>query len=127
CRWTIQAIAASHGAQQIATISTTIASMLARTDLHAEEARELRGRAGGERGSPPLLLGRLAGHDRRADEAAADPRQRLGRQARHVPRRERKRRPLVVAACRERGEDLAPEPARADAVAGVAGAVVDTR
>src|SRR5205085_11550714 len=127
CRWTSHAIAASHGAQQIAINSTTTCSMLARADLHAKEARELRGRTGRKRRLPPLLLGRLAGHDRRADEAATDPRQRLGRQARYAAGGERRARPLVVAAGRERGEDLPAEPARAGAVAGVAGAVVDTR
>src|SRR5919199_2432411 len=106
-------------------IVTRMPTSLASADLHPEQARKLRGRACRKRRLPPLLLRRLAGHDRRADEAAADPRQRLGRQARDAPGRERKRRPLVVAAARERGEDLAAEPARADAVAGIAGAEVD--
>src|SRR5205823_1090009 len=64
-------------------------------------------------------------HDRRAHEPSADPAQRLGRQRRHVPRREREPYPLVVGGERERREDLPAEPARPDAVARIAGAVVD--
>ena len=62
----------------------------------------------------------------RADDAAADAPQRLGAR-RHAARDEREARPLVVGTECERREHLAAEPARPDAVARVAGAVVDPR
>src|SRR5207248_6948646 len=94
-------------------------------DLNAQEAREPSHRLRRKRRPSPFLLRRLAGHDRGADEAAAEPRQRLRRETRDAPGRERERRPLVVAAGRERREDLAAEPARPDAMARIAGAEVD--
>src|SRR5437764_8322322 len=99
--------------------------MLAGPDLHAEQAGQRSGGAGGERPAPPLLLRGLAGHDRRADEPAAQALQRLGRERLDAPRRKGKPCPLVVEPRDERREDLAPDPARPHAVAGVAGAVVD--
>src|SRR5437764_617453 len=100
--------------------------MLAGPDLHAEQAGQRSDGAGGERPAPPLLLRGLAGHDRRADEPAAQALQRLGREQLDAPRRKREPCPLVVEPRDERREDLASDPARPDAVAGVASAVVET-
>src|ERR1700704_1343082 len=41
-------------------------------ELHADDSRQRGTGASGERRAPPLLLGRLARHDRRADEPTAD-------------------------------------------------------
>ena len=78
--------------------------------------------AGGRSRQPLPWRGSRAG-DRRAAEVA----HRLGREPRRLPAGEREPRPLVVCAEDERGEDLAAEPARADAVARVARPVVDPR
>ena len=68
---------------------------------------------GRERRRPAFLLGLLDRHDRRADEPAADAPERLGREPRRQPVRERQRGPLVVGAQDERGEHLPADPARA--------------
>ena len=79
----------------------------------------------GAGGAGTILLALLAGEDRRADEPAAEAAERLGRERRHPAGDERQRRPFVVGAEDERGEDLAADPGRADTVARVARAVVD--
>src|SRR5215211_5599339 len=85
---------------------------LAGADRHAQEARERCAGSGRQRPAAALLLGLLAGHDRRADEAAAESPERLRRELRHAPRHERQARKLVVDAESKLREDLAAEPAR---------------
>src|SRR5439155_5305819 len=98
---------------------------LTRPDLHAQQAWQRRANPSWQCWPPPFLVGLLAGEDRTPHEAATQPLQRLRRERRDAARCERERRPLVVEAERQRRQDLAAEPARADAVAGVAEPEVD--
>src|SRR5256885_1905474 len=73
----------------------------------------------------PSAGGRRRGGDARAQETAAETLDRPGGDLRHAPGDERRAGQLVVAPEHEPREDRPAEPARADAVAGVTGAVVD--
>src|SRR5216684_525431 len=99
----------------------------ARTDLHAEHAGKAGNGADAEPRATSIFLGFLAGDDRRAHEPAPEALQWLGRKRGNATRGERQMRPLVVTSGRERGEDLPAEPARPDAVPGVAEPVMDAR
>ena len=96
------------------------------TDMR-EQARQRGARPGRERGAAALFLRLLARHIDARTRPPPSRFERLGRQRRHASASRAAGASLVVDAEREPRQDLAAEPARADAVAGVAGAVVDPR
>src|SRR5918995_6292552 len=96
-------------------------------DRHPEETRD-RGGGTGRCRRAAALTERLLDRERApANQLAAGVAERLGWEPTRAAMHERQRRPFVLGAEHQRGEDLAAEPARPYAVPGVAGAEVDAR